>query len=46
MGNLLLEPQWKPFMEFCFSFPTSELVDALYFGHIGLCLKSPGVQEL
>lgn len=33
-------------MEFCLSLPASEYVDALYPGHIGLCLKSLGVQEL
>lgn len=47
LGVCLLEPQRKDFcLEVCLSFPTSDLGDALYPGHTGLGLKSPGLQEL
>lgn len=47
LGICLLEPPRREFYrEFCLSFPTSELVDALSLEDIGLGLKSPGGQGL
>lgn len=46
LGIYPLKPQRAFYMEFCLSFPTPDHVVVLYLGHIGLCLKSPGVQEL